>query len=404
MDPTLAAGPPVTVVYAFLDLGDGGAQRLALQTRQHLDPARFRPRLVCLRAHGLLVDRALAAGIPVDILGRLGRPFDIGAVPVLARWLRAARAGIVHVPLYSRAAPYARLAARLAGVPLTVAHEHSRAAPPGPLRRLADRLLAPDTCFVAVSEADRANLIAAGVPAAAVHVVYPGIDLDRFAPRDRAAARASLGLPAERPLVLVPARLHPAKGHADLIAALPRLVARVPEVLVLCAGGGPLARALPALAEAAGGSAHLRFLGPRDDMPALMAAADVVALASHVEGLPAALIEAQVAGRAVVATAVGGVGELVADRITGRLIPAATPAALADALADTLTDPSGRDEMARRARAAAIGRFDIVRVTRQLEAIYTRELARRRGRPGWPWTRARSSRVGPMMGPWAAWR
>lgn len=379
MGPTLTARPPATVVYAFLDFRDGGAQRLTLRTCRQLDPAAFRPRLVCLRARGEMVGAAEAAGIQVDVLGRLARPFDAGAVLVLARWLRSVRADIVHVSLYSRAAPYARLAARLAGVPLTVAHEHCRAAPPARLRRLVDRLLAPGTHFIAVSQADRADLLQAGIPPAAIDVVYPGIDLERFAPDDRAAARAALGLPPERPIVLVPARLHPMKRHVDLLAALPRLAAAVPDVLVLCAGGGPLSPTLPALAEAAGWSDQVRFLGPREDMPLLLAAADVVALPSRIEGLPAALIEAQVAGRAVVATAVGGVGEIVADGLTGRLVPPGTPEALADALIEVLTDPAARNRMTARAREIALGRFGIEAATRRIESIYTRELARRTG-------------------------
>jgi len=376
------ARAPLTVVYAFLDFDDGGAQRLMLRVCRDLDPAGFRPRIVCLRRRGVLADAASGAGIPVHALGRLRRPFDLGAVPVLARWLRDARADVLHVSLYSRAAPYARLAARLAGVPLTVAHEHCRAVEPGRPRRWADRLLAPGTCFVAVSEADRSHLVRAGVSPAAVHVIHPGIDVDRFAPRGadparRLAARAALGLDRDRPTVLVPARLHPMKRHVDLLAALPDLAARVPDVLVLCAGGGPLERALTALAASAGLAGHVRFLGSRDDMPDLLSAADAVALPSRAEGMPAALVEAMVAGRCVVATAVGGVPEIVADGATGRLVPPSDTAALARALAEVLADPAAREAMAARAGAWATGRFGMARATREMERIY--RTAGRRG-------------------------
>ncbi len=377
MQPARGTAPPVTVVFAFLDMDDGGAQRLALRSARGLDPSAFRPRILCVRRRGGLVDAAEAAGIATTVLGRLERPFDAGAVVSIARWLRAAGAGVVHVSLYSRAAPYVRLAARLARVPLVVAHEHCRAAPPPRLRRWVDRALAPGTGFVAVSRADRDALVASGTPPAAVHVVYPGIDLAAFAPGDRAAARAALGWPADRPIVLVPARLHPMKRHVDLIAALPALAARVPDVWVVCAGGGPLARVLPALAAAAGVGAQVSFVGPRADMPMLMAAADVVALCSGVEGVPAALAEGQAAGRCVVATAVGGVPEVVADGVTGRLVPPRSPAALARVLADVLADPAARDAMARRARAAARARFDGAAATRALERVYRTELARR---------------------------
>lgn len=377
LQPAPDTPPPVTVVYAFLDLDDGGAQRLALRSARGLDPSAFRARVLCVRRRGRLAGEAEAAGLPVAVLGRMERPMDAGAVLAIARWLRRVGAGVVHVSLYSRASPYVRLAARLARAPLVVAHEHCRAAPPRRLRRWADRALARGTCFVAVSRADRDALVAAGAAANDVHVIYPGIDVAAFAPRDRDAARASLGWPADRPIVLVPARLHPMKRHVDLIAALPALVARVPGIWVVCAGSGPLATVLPALASAAGAGDHVSFVGPRSDMPTLMAAADVVALCSGAEGTPAALIEAQVAARCVVATAVGGVPEVVTDGVTGRLVAPRAPAALAGGLAEVLGDPVGRAAMARRARAAAVARFDAGSATRALERLYRTELARR---------------------------
>jgi glycosyltransferase involved in cell wall biosynthesis len=154
----------------------------------------------------------------------------------------------------------------------------------------------------------------------------------------------------------------------------------VPEVLLLCAGGGPLARALPALVEAAGWAGQVRFLGPREDLPTLLAAADLVALASDREGLPLAILEAMAAARAVVATEVGGIAEVLSDGTTGRLVPPRVPAALADALADVLLDPAIRDAMGSQAHAVAVRRFSLDAAARRVEAIYSHELARRGGR------------------------
>lgn len=356
-----------TVIFAFLDFSDGGAQRLALETCRTLDPARYRPALLCVRDRGPLVPAAEAQGVPVRTLARLRRPWDLAAVPVIARALRQLGADIVQVPLYSRAGPYVRLAARLAGVPLVVCHEHCRERPPGPGRRLADRLLTDRrTRFVAVSQADADWLVAQGTPADRIAVIHNGIDTQRFRPADRAAARAELGLAPELPLVLVPARLEHRKGQADLLAALPALLARVPGALIWFAGGGPLATVLPALAAAADLSAAVRFLGPRADIPRLLAAADVMVLPSRMEGLPLAVLEALAAGRPVVATKVGGTGEAVMDGVTGRLVPARDPAALATALADLLSDPIGAAALGGRGRALAVERFRIEAMTERL--------------------------------------
>lgn len=381
-----AQAAPATVAFSFLDFGEGGAQRLALDTMRQLDPDRFRPVLVCARGRGSLLPAARAAGIPVRCLGRLERGWDLGAVIALAGAYRALDARIVQVPLYSRVAPYARLAARLAGVRLTLLHEHSRPAPPRPLRRAADRALArllPRERYLAVSQADRAWLLDAGLPDSRIAVLHNGIDVERFAGADRAAARRASRLPAEAPILLVPARLHPQKRHVDLLAALAHLAPRLPDLQVLCAGDGPLRDRLEALARSAGLDDRVRFLGHREDLPTLLAAADLVVLPSRIEGLPLAILEAQASGRAVLATAVGGLPELIQDGRTGRLVPPGRPAALADAIASLLSDRPALEAMGARARAQARRRFRIQDQVRQLENLYTRwleDLAPRRGR------------------------
>lgn len=390
----------VTVAYAFLDFGEGGAQRLALETWARLDRDRFRPALVCARGRGSLMPAARAAGIPLRCLGRMERAWDIGAVPALARAFRELDASIVHVALYSRVAPYARLAALRSGLPLVICHEHSRPARPSALRAAVDRMLLglrPATRFLAVSDADRETLRAGGAPLQHIEVLGNAVDVQRFAPRDRSAARRALGLPLDRRILLVPARLHPQKRHVDLLAALAILDAErrsetieaaarqtAPGLaadpaseapLVLLAGDGPLRRALEALTRCAGLDSQICFLGHREDLPALYAAADLVILPSRVEGSPLALIEAQACGRAVLATDVGGVAEIVEDGATGRLVPSGRPDRLAAALADLLGDGPARAAMEARARERALSHFDIGAQVRQLESYYAGWLA-----------------------------
>ncbi len=373
MFPSQQPAVPITVAFTFLDLSEGGAQRLALDTCSHLDPARFRPVLVCARGQGALLSEARARGIPIHRLGRLRHGWDPLAPLALARCYRRLGAGIVQVPLYSRVAPYARLAAFLAGTPLCVGHEHSRPAPPPRLRRRIDRALLglPRQRFLAVSAADAVWLRGEGVPAEAIGLLPNGIPLERFEGLDRRVARRALGLPPEGPVLLVPARLHPQKRHVDLIAAMVLLAPRRPDLRMLCAGDGPLRPRLEALAASAGLDGQLRFLGHREDMPRLMAAADLVVLASEVEGSPLALLEAQAAGRAVVASRVGGVPEIVEDGRTGRLVPPGQPAQLAEAMAGLLDDPSLRQAMGRRAAERARKTHGIDRYSRALERQYS---------------------------------
>ncbi len=375
-------GAPRTVVFGFLDLGEGGAQRLTLATCAALDRTRYRPVLLCARGDGSLVEPARRLGLPVRALGRLRRPFDLAAIALLAEELRDLGADIVHVPLYSRASPYLRLAAHLAGVPLVVVQDWSLPGRLPALRRTADRLLRGGARFVAASRAQERELRQSGVPAAAIAVVHAGIDVERFAAGAgadaRPAARAAFGLPVDStdaPVALVAARLAPAKGHDDLLAALPAVLASVPRLQVLLAGEGPLAGALAERLRREGLEGRVRLLGHVEEMAGLYAAADLVVLPSRVEGLPSVLLEAYAARRAVVATDVGGIPEALTDGMEGRLVPAGDRAALAAAMVELASAPALRAAMASRGRERVERDFRIDLSTRRLEAVYEGWLA-----------------------------
>lgn len=360
---------PQRVAWGFLDLAEGGAQRATLLTLRHLSRRRFEPALLLARGGGALEARAVAAGLPVVRCGRLERPWDGGAVAALAGALASLAPAALEVPLYSRASPYLRLAARRARVPLVIAHEWERGAPPTWPRRLADRLLLSGTRFVAASEFHARRLIASGVAPDRVEVVRNGIEVERFATGERVATRVALGVPPGAPLLLTPARLHPAKGHRDLLAALAEVRRLRPEATLLLAGEGPERGALETLSRALGQASAVRFLGHREDLPDLLAAADLVVLPSRAEGLPAALLEALAAGRAVIATAVGGVPEAVEDGREARLVPAGAPPALAAAILELLASSALRTELERAGRARVGREFAIEPATRRYEEV-----------------------------------
>lgn len=378
----VTSGPrPHRVAWGFLDLAEGGAQRATLLTLRHLSRQRFDPALLLARGGGALEARALAAGVPVVRCGRLERPWDAGAIAALAGALASLVPAALEVPLYSRASPYLRLAARRAGVPLVIAHEWERGAPPTWPRRLADRLLRPGTRFVAASDFHARRLIAAGAAPGRVEVVRNGIEVERYATGARGATRVALGVPPAALLLLTPARLHPAKGHRDLIAALAEVRRARPEATLLLAGEGPERGALAALARGLGQASAVRFLGHREDLPDLLAAADLVVLPSLAEGLPAALLEALAAGRAAVATEVGGVPEAVTDGREGRLVPAGAPAALASAILELLAAPDRRAALGEAGQARVRGEFAIAPATRRYESVlggWLEEVAARR--------------------------
>lgn len=363
------------VVFGFLELARGGAERLTLAAARSLDRGRFVPRLLCVGTPGPLAGSAAAAGLEVEGLGRLSRPFDLGAVAAIASTLRHGRADVLHVPLFSRASPYLRVAARRAGTPLVVAHEWSRPRRAPLVRRVADRWLDRGTWYVAASAAQRAELLAAGVAGSRIAIVRSGIEVERFGGISRSEARRGLGLAPETRVIVVAARLEPIKGHADLLAALPRMLEAQPNLRVLLAGDGSLAASLRDEIHRAGLAEAVALLGEREDVSSLLAAADLALLPSHVEGIPSFLLEAMAARRAFVACRVGGVEEAVSDGVEGILVPPRAPAALAAAAARLLADEVSRAEMGERGRARVEREFRVEASTRRLETLYSTWLA-----------------------------
>lgn len=191
-----------------------------------------------------------------------------------------------------------------------------------------------------------------------------------FAPvpqRTRAEVRTELAVADGSRLVVLVGRLHPQKGIATLIDA----VAHLPDgVQVVVAGEGPLRGELTAQIERLGLDHRVRLLGARSDAADLMAAADVVVVSSIWEGFGLVVAEALYLARPVVATDVGPVASMVADGVTGRLIPPGDPAALASALADLLADPQRAAAMGRAGAERVRSNFDGNTLVARVDALY----------------------------------
>ncbi|OGL00951.1 MAG: hypothetical protein A3D33_19895 [Candidatus Rokubacteria bacterium RIFCSPHIGHO2_02_FULL_73_26] len=192
--------------------------------------------------------------------------------------------------------------------------------------------------------------------------------------------RAELGLgPGDRPIG-VAARMTAQKGHAHLLDALPAVLARVPAVVCVLIGDGPLRAPLEARARALGVAARCRFTGARADVADLVAALEVVVLPSRSEGLPFALLEAMALGKPVVATTVGGCPEVVEDGRTGWLVPPGDAPALAGAVLRLLEDAPAARAMGARGAARVRAEFSLARMVDALQTLYAALLgARARG-------------------------
>jgi len=186
------------------------------------------------------------------------------------------------------------------------------------------------------------------------------------------------GARSNGPKVLAVGRLTEEKGMDVLLRALPQVVKRFPGVRVRIAGDGDLRDQLMALSRRLGLDECVAFLGFRRDVPALMAQADLMVMPSRWEGLPIALLEAVAAGLPVVASAVAGIPEVIADGETGWLVAPDDPEALAAAISDALLDPCEARRRAQLAHARARADFSIEATVARVDRLY-QELARARG-------------------------
>ncbi|MBP2277388.1 MULTISPECIES: glycosyltransferase [Sphingomonas] len=196
--------------------------------------------------------------------------------------------------------------------------------------------------LLAVSQAMRSDMAALGLTESRIRVHHTGVDLDRFGPRDRAAAKAAYGVTG--PLIVSLGALIPRKGHDVVVEAM----ASLPGATLLIAGEGPARAALTTQIATLGLADRVRLLGsvPHGDLPALLGAADVMALASASEGLANAWVEALACGTPIVITSAGGAAEVVTEPAFGRIVDRST-SAFAEAIGAVLANPPSAQNVRR---------------------------------------------------------
>ncbi len=370
-----AHDPRPLVAHLIDELPPHGAERLIVDLMGHPDP-QFRYVVGCLIRGGPLEDELRALGVPVVIFGRRGR-FDPTLVLRLAMWMRAQGVSVVHTHLFTADA-FGRLAARLAGVRAVFSTVHSVVNVwKTPVHRFIDRVLAWASYRViaCTAEVHQALLERDGLPAGRVTTIANGIDLQRFLSASGGGVREEFGVPAQKALLLVVGRLEAPKGHADLLGALAELRARgCEDFLCLFVGEGQLRAELEEEVARRGLQSLVRFTGLRRDVPRLLAACDAFLMPSRWEGLPIAMLEAMACGKAVLATAVGGVPDVIDSGTNGILVAAGDMTAFASSLLGLIEDPGRREALGTRARVDVLRRFDIARTAAQYAALYREAL------------------------------
>ena len=297
-------------------------------------------------------------------------PFEVAR---LAAWLIANRVEIVNTHS-SNDGWLAGLAARLALKPVLIRSRHIEVDYPNRFwsglafrtlphrvittsRRIADRL---------VSELD--------ISPERVTCIATGVDLARFDPALKGTVRGELGISEDTLLVGMISVLRSWKGHATFLEAAAQLLKSGRKVRFVIAGDGPGREELAGKISAEPLKGNVTLLGHRDDVPKVLASLDVLVLPSYAhEGIPQIILQAEAMARAVVATTIGGIPEVVEDGVTGLLVPPRDPDALAQKIGLLLDDPALRTRLGAAARAKIEATYSLDAMGERLLELYAEE-------------------------------
>jgi glycosyltransferase involved in cell wall biosynthesis len=372
-----ARGPRRVLYVNSWSTAHGGSSTSLIDVVTHLDPARYRPVVMC-PAEGELPDRLRELRIPVVVRG-IHRPTReelhrfIFEVPLHWRWLRAEGIDLVHgnTSASRRSIVQATVSA---GLPYV---QHVRNVVRNPAKnygyQVADRIVCNSDATAAVFREEPALR-------GKTLTIYNAVDLSQY---DGASdtRRKELGIDASRPVIGFVGQIVPRKGVTTLIRAMAAIATAVPDALLVIVGCPPpdetaYDEECRRLVTELGLGDRVRFMGYRRDVPAFMRTFDVFALPTRSEPFGKVVIEAMAGGAAVVASRVGGIPEIITGPELGLLIAPDDPDALAKAAVACLGDAPRRRAMAERALASVHARFTMDAMLARMQSLYDDVIAR----------------------------
>jgi L-malate glycosyltransferase len=338
----------------------GGTERATLDLARALDPDRFAHTFVALGGPGDSLGAAAAAGFPTtNVRAGIPIPWNPLGILRLIRVARRTRPDLVQT--YGFVADVVgRVLKPLLGGPRLVSSIRSVDAARPRWHTLLDRWTAGAAdLFISNSEAGRLSRIERErIAPGRIITIHSGIELDPPGLPDRVAARESVGIDdLDRPVIAHIANLRWMKGHDEVLEAAATLRGAFPDAVWLLVGRDDSGGRHEHRAAELGLGDRVRFLGFHPEPRAVLRAADLAILPSRYEGLPVAILEAMAEGKPIVATAVGGIPELVRDGDEALLIPPGDATALATAIERLATDPALAARLGAAARSRAEADF-----------------------------------------------
>ncbi len=393
--------PKIRILHIITRMIRGGAQESTLLLVDGLkDPPYNYDVVLCsgptFGPEGEIISEINRNRIPFFIINDLVRNpnliKDLKALIKLYNLMKKIPFDIVHTHT-SKAGVLGRIAAKLAGVPIIIHSPHGHifhsyfSYPITSFYILLERFCSLFTDrIIALTDNDKVEHINCKIaPEDKFVVIHNGVQIEKFEKMQLNAAKKKdeLQIPQNFDIVATVGRLVPEKGQQYLIDAVQKIIEKIPHVVFLVIGSGPLKNKLETKVKRLGLNNHVRFLGIRDDLAEILQTIDLFALPSLNEGMGRVLVEAMACSKPVVASCVGGIRDVVQDNITGVLVPPKDADKLAIAIVDLLKDKDRARKMGLEGKKRATDYFTVKSMVEKTHALYkeliTSEKQKRRG-------------------------
>ena len=363
----------------------GGQERVLLDVVNGLNRERFQPYVLLTKTPGPLASR-FKKDVPIQhgLRKFKGDPCTLWR---MWRWMRKHRPQIVFTFGAGDKLFYGRLAAAFARVPVIISGLHST---PGPTHRGRSilgfwnkRLMPLNNAVVTVTDDLRDYLVAhEGFSTDLAHVIPNGVNCQDYRPRTyNPEIKKELDLPEKGPVAAIIAAVRPEKRHDLYIEAAARVIKKIPSARFLVIGDGPARQHFEELAQEHGVAQEVVFLGARHDIPELLSIVDTIVLPStDVESAPICLLEALAAGVPQVASRIGGIPQIVADKETGFLVQAGRVEDIANHLLNIFTNSELRSRLSEASRKRALDLFSVEKMVRAHESLMENLFAEERSK------------------------
>lgn len=362
----------IRVLHVINSMRVGGAEKLIYDMFEEYNKEKFQFELCCLRQIGPLARKLEREGHKAHCVN-IRHNLDFPVVFKLARLMRKERIDVVHTHL-ALSDFYGRCAAALAGTPVLISTCHNfedwrrhR------LYNLIDRWTAAfaDRITAVCNGVAQDIIEKAKISEAKILVIHNGVIVTKFSDKDKSGAmREIIGTPRETPVVGSIGRLAEQKGFSDFLLMAGEILREGQSVAFVLVGDGPLRETLEAQAADLGIHKHVRFLGIREDIEALLAGMDIYVNSSRWEGLPVTILEAMAAEKPVVSYEVGGVPEAIEHEVCGILCSAGDYRSLARAVSNLLKNKEKAKRLGELAKERVTELFSLEHMTREFESLY----------------------------------